>query len=269
MEHASTSRKLSEEIREVTAVMESLGLSKYEARTYIALVAHGQGPADLIAETAGIPRTSCYKALESLEERGMAHVSEGRPRIFRAEHPAAVRKMFESRIEEAFSKLEMAYEVLSERGIPQLVYTIVGKDRVLAKMGELLDGTERRFIISTPLLSEIRRHLRKEIKNALYRGVEVVVITEPGQRVPEGVVVHRRRGLIATDVISDGVRALLVSPDLNACGYTDNPSLASHLERFLEIVMAHGGHPDDVHSVGRGSGSGGGRRGENRYSGRG
>ena len=77
------------------------------------------------------------------------------------------------------------------------------------------------------------------MENAVKRGVDLVVITAPGQKAPGGVRVVRRSGLIATDVISDGTRALLASPDLNACGYTDNPALAEHLERFLEILMEH------------------------------
>jgi hypothetical protein len=47
----------------------------------------------------------------------------------------------------------------------------------------------------------------------------------------------RRSGLIATDVISDNKEALLASPDLNACGYTDNALLAEHMQRFLEIMI--------------------------------
>jgi len=47
--------------------------------------------------------------------------------------------------------------------------------------------------------------------------------------------VHRK-GLIATDVIVDGASALIAAPDLSACGYTDNASLAKHLENFLEII---------------------------------
>jgi len=50
--------------------------------------------------------------------------------------------------------------------------------------------------------------------------------------------VYWRKGLIATDIIADGERALLASPDLSACGFTDNAALAAHLESFLRILMA-------------------------------
>ena len=62
-----------------------LGLSPYEARAYIALIAHGYGNADVIAATAQIPRTSAYRILQSLENKGFAIGTQGRPKIFKPE----------------------------------------------------------------------------------------------------------------------------------------------------------------------------------------
>ncbi|MCK4717273.1 MAG: TrmB family transcriptional regulator [Thermoplasmata archaeon] len=225
------------EVEKAAKTLEIIGLSAYESRAYMALVAHGYGTADTIAQTARIPRTSCYKALEKLEEEGLAYSMEGRPRVYRPEPPDTARRMVQARLDDTFDKLDMIYQVLSDRGMPQLVYTVMGRDRVLRKLGEMLDTATTRFIISTPVLSEIRKELKKHVENALKRGVEVMVITVPGQKVPPGVKVFRRRGIIATDVVCDGTRALLAASDLNACGYTDNPALAEHLERFLDILM--------------------------------
>jgi len=230
---------IEEEVEKASKTLEVIGLSSYESRTYMALVAHGYGTADTIAQTARIPRTSCYRALEGLEEKGLAYSTEGRPRVYRPEPPETVRRMVQVRLDETFDKLEMVHEVLSDKGMPQLVYTVMGKAKVMHKLGELLDTSTTRFILSTPYLSEIRKALQKNIDHAVKRGVEVMIITAPGQKGIRGVRVVRKKGLIATDVISDGTRALLASPDLNACGYTDNPELSEHLERFLQIVMEH------------------------------
>src|SRR2546427_178487 len=138
---------LDQEFERATRTLESIGLSGYEARGYIALVAHGYGSAETIAETAKIPRTSAYK------------------------------------------------------------------------------------------VSEIRENVGKKIEQAIARGIRFTIITEPGQKIPEGASVVNRKGLIATDVIVDGSAALIAAPDLSACGYTDNASLSRHLENFLEIIM--------------------------------
>src|SRR5437870_5655798 len=70
------------EFERATKTLESIGLSGYEARGYIALVAHGYGSAETIAETAHIPRTSAYKVRQSLRQKGFAiSRSRGEPPV--------------------------------------------------------------------------------------------------------------------------------------------------------------------------------------------
>jgi len=232
---------LKEEYEKASKTLESIGLSTYEAKGYIALVAHGFGSAEIIAETAGIPRTSAYKVLQGLCSKGFAVSTRGRPMIFKPEPPGKIKDRVLKHLADTFDKLETVHEVLRDKGEPQLVYTITEKSRVLNKIGELMDSATRSFIVSTPTFFEIRERLLRHIENAVKRGIRFTVITEPNQKVPEGIEVHWKKGLIATDVISDGETALLASPDLNACGFTDNASLARHLENFLQILTEHKG----------------------------
>lgn len=228
---------LEKESGAVSKTLESIGLSSYEARGYVALVAHGYGSAETIAETAKIPRTSAYKVLQSLCSKGFAISARGRPTIFKPESPAKIKEKVIERLSESFDKLDLIHEILREKGEPQLVYTITGKARLLEKVGELLDRATESFIVATPSFYEIRERLTKKLENAIDRGVRVTIITEPMQKVPEGSTVYWRKGLLATDIIADGERALLASPDLSACGFTDNAALAAHLESFLRILM--------------------------------
>ncbi|MFQ6128421.1 MAG: TrmB family transcriptional regulator [Thermoplasmata archaeon] len=231
---------LKEEYTRIIGVLQSLGLSNYEARVYIALVAHGFGDAETIASTARIPRTSSYKALQSLCSKEFAFSTSGRPSIYKPEMPDRIKERILREVSNAFDKLSSIHEIVRDKGEPQLVFTITGKVRVMTKIGELLDKSSEKFMISTPTFSEIRESHKKRLEAAIRRGIRVTIITEPGQKVPEGADVHWRRGLIATDVIVDGGEALIASPDLNACGFTDNPYLARHLESFLSIMISHG-----------------------------
>jgi sugar-specific transcriptional regulator TrmB len=228
---------LAAEFKEASVRLGMIGLSPYEAMTYIALVAHGFGDAETIASTAGIPRTSSYKVLQSLQRKGFAIATSGRPVIYKPEPPAKMREMVSSQITETFEKLELLHEIVGEKGEPQLIYTITGREKVLAKIGEMLDLSTSTLLISTPVFAEIRDGMARKFQNALQRGVAITVITAPFQRVKDEVRVIRNTSLIATDVISDQQRALLASLDLTACGYTDNPELARHLLRFLEILI--------------------------------
>jgi sugar-specific transcriptional regulator TrmB len=227
---------LLEEYAKISGTLSRLGLSEYESRAYIALVAAGHTTPTLVAEIAQIPRTSAYRTLESLEAKGYARSKAERPRTFAAVEPSELGEALASEVRETFQKIESVKDILSERGIPQLVYTILGKDRVLEKIGEMLDKSENSFVISSPSIAEFRRKLAKRFTNAFSRGVRITVITSPFVKVPKRAHAIRREGLIATDVISDGKTALLASPDLSACGYTDNEALSAHLQDFLRIM---------------------------------
>jgi sugar-specific transcriptional regulator TrmB len=133
--------------------------------------------------------------------------------------------------------------VVAEHGEPQLVYLLSGREKVLQKIGELLDQSTEAFILTTPQISELRDELGKKIQHAVKRGVHVTFITSPLQRIPEGVEFVQRENLRATEALSDGAHALLAAPGLEACGFTDNPILIAHLKQFLEMVLEKG--PDE------------------------
>lgn len=228
---------IGEEYNKIAAILGKIGLSDYESKAYVALIAKNHATAEEIAELARIPRTSAYKALQSLKEKRFVTLTEGRPAIFHAIPIEETRESVLEEIKDTFDKLHMIQGMLSERGTPQLVYTISGRKGVLSKIGEMLDSATRSFIISTPVMAEIRNEHAQRFRDAVKRGVEVVIIAEPSVKMPESTRVHRRKDLLATDVISDGRTAMIASPDLSLCGYSDNPFISSHLENFIRMSV--------------------------------
>jgi len=233
----------SDEFRKAAEVLGKVGLTQYEARAYIALVGRGLGDAASLATAAGIPRTSAYKVLESLAEKGYAKPTGGKPILFRPTPPLDVAENLKTAVQEVFDKLAMLHRVVAEHGEPQLVYLLSGREKVLQKIGEMLDQSNEAFILTTPQLAEIRDELGKKIQHAVKRGVRVTFITTPLQRIPEGVEYVQRENLRATEALADGAHALLAAPGLEACGFTDNPILIAHLKQFLEMVLEKG--PDE------------------------
>jgi len=218
---------------EIIVVLKRIGLSDYESKAYLALVMRSHGTAEEVSDQAGIPRTSAYKVLDSLRARGMVSSTGGRPAVFRPAPPQEVKEKLLADTERAFQKMERLQGVLSERGTPQLVYTIVGRERTLAKIGEMIDSSREALLISSPLMRDIVQEHGGRIANAIKRGVRVRVVAEPSAKVPENAEVMRKQDLLATDVIADSEQAMIASPDLSICGYTDNPFLAAHFEYFL------------------------------------
>ena len=236
----SLGSETSQEYQRAVEVLGRVGLTVYEARAYIALVARGVGDAATLAQAARIPRTSAYKVLESLAEKGYAVPSGGKPILFRPKPPLEMADALKSAIQEVFEKLDSLHRIVGERGEPQLVYLLAGKEKVLGKIGDLLDQSQSTFILTTPQIAEIRDELGKRITHAVKRGVRVTFVSAPLQKVPEGVEYVTRENLIATEVLADGEHALLAAPGLDACGFTDNPILTAHLRQFLEVILEKG-----------------------------
>ncbi len=230
----------SDEFRRATEVLARVGLTQYEGRAYIALVARGVGDAATLATAAGIPRTSAYKVLESLAAKGYAKPTGGKPILFRPTPPLEVADQLKGAIQEVFEALANLHRMVAEHGEPQLVYLLSGRERVLQKIGELIDQSSRTFILTTPGIADIRDELGKKVQHAVKRGVQVTFVTAPLQRVPEGIEYVPRENLLATEVLADGAHALLAAPGLDACGFTDNPILTTHLKQFLEVVLESG-----------------------------
>lgn len=226
-----------QEYRTAARNLNMFNLSEYELRAYISLIIHGYGSAETVAKTANIPRTSAYKVLQSLSDMGFAYGTKGRPRIFKPESPDRLRKVGADMVAATFNRLEEISDLLSDRGEPQLVYTITGRDRVVKKICEIIDKTEEYMVISTPSFTVFKKDIEKKLINAINRKVEITLITERSGRLPDGIQIIKRKQLIATDIVSDGQIAFIADSSLDTCGYTENPLLAKHVERFLVISM--------------------------------
>ncbi|GGM66841.1 hypothetical protein GCM10007108_01290 [Thermogymnomonas acidicola] len=229
-----------EQVSRIQENLKMLGLSAYEAQGFIALVYHGVANADTVADTAQIPRTSAYKVMESLVKKGFVRETEGRPKMFKPEDLNKLEDEISSKVRSLFEDLRQVRALQPSKGQPQLVYTIYGRQNVMMKIGEMINLTESEIFICTPKVKEIRTEMRKEIENAIKRGVKLIFVTPPNKRVPPNITVYRKEGLIATDIVSDKTRALLAGADLDACGYTDNPALALHVYQFITMMMRDG-----------------------------
>jgi len=229
--------KLLERYKKVRDDLALLGFSEYETRAYVALVALQLSDAETIAMTAQVPRTSMYKVLEGLVRKGYVAVTEGRPRQYAPDPPLVLKERIFSRLGETFDDLESIHGILREKGMPQVIYTISGREKVLNKMGELLGMAKQRVMVSTSSANILRENLEKKFMDARNRGVEISVITLPGQKFIPDVKTMRRSGLIATDMVIDGRHALIAGASLDVCGFTDNAVLAQHLEGFLAMMM--------------------------------
>lgn len=225
------------EKEDMIILLKKTGLSDYEAKAYLALVRRSHGSAEDVADVAEIPRTSAYKVLESLQRKNFVSSRGGRPAVFHPVPPLEIRDRMSAELERTFTSLDRIRGTLTDKGTPQLVYTLVGKEKILSKIGDLLDQCKERFFLSSPELLEINNAFTTKFANALKRGVKVTVVAEPSARVPDATEVIRKKDLLATDVVMDSEVALMATPDLSICGFTDNAFLAAHLDNFFQMSL--------------------------------
>jgi sugar-specific transcriptional regulator TrmB len=218
--------------------LKRLGLTSYEAKCYVSLV--GLGPSDprKVAADASIPYPSAYEALRKLAADGWAEVVTDRPRRYRARKPARVRAMVDARVGEAFEELERMY---NPRPAPEaeLVYTIRGREKVLGKIYELVEGATESIVLVAPTVGLQDGRLLTLLEEAIARGVELRAVgdEEATGVLPPGAEI-RTGSLVAVDLLVDGKAALISLPDYSACGWIDSPAVASHFSQFLELLWA-------------------------------
>ena len=224
--------------REVLDVLRRLGLSKYEANAYVALVGLSTGTATEIANIAGIPETSAYRALNGLVQKGFAEVSLGRPIIYRAVRPKQIKDKIIKHLENAFFSLEEIYGSIEKEITPEIIYTIRGKEKVYAKIKEIIENAKAKILISAPwefikVISPILKTVNKSVL------LEIITDSYPEGTFSESVKIRLDFPLFAVDLAVDSSYSLIALPDLSVAGLSDNPLVAQHFEQFLNLRWLH------------------------------
>jgi sugar-specific transcriptional regulator TrmB len=139
----------------------ALGLTTYEAKTYLALVRRDSFAAADVARVAGIPRQRIYDVLASLVQKGLASQRPGSPVKYAAAPPGiAIERLLQIRRNE-LEKLEQDSRAMIDALAPAfaegqkerdpLEYIEVLRDRaaINERFDELQAGIEREILVFT------------------------------------------------------------------------------------------------------------------------
>ncbi|HYC26398.1 MAG TPA: helix-turn-helix domain-containing protein, partial [Nitrososphaerales archaeon] len=216
--------------------LQDLGLTSYEARCYVALASLGPSDPAKVAAEADIPKPSAYTALRVLASKGWVDLVVKKPAVYRAKPPGSIKAMVSSRVDGTFEELAKAYrsEPADEA---ELVYTIRGADKVLAKIYELVRESRESVVFVSPTMGMEDSKLLLLLEAALARGVKVRALGDEGAlgMLPPGAEI-RIGSLVAVDLLVDDKVALIALPDYSAAGWIDSPAVASHFKQFLELM---------------------------------
>ena len=229
-------------VAETTSVLESLGLTEYEARCFVALTRVGQGTAREIAEVADVPRPRVYDSVEALQGRGLADVQDAQPRRFRAPDPhdavETIRREYGRRLDRLDGLLPRLQSPPAREDRAG-VWVVEGDEAVSDRLAGLAgDATEELFVVVAveDLLTE---EVTAELAAAADRGVSITLGSPSGEireavatATPDASVVETwtwwedypiRPGEISAILMADA-EELLVSSEIE----TDLPGVAKH-----------------------------------------
>ncbi len=91
-----------------------MGLTRYEAMIYYALVKLGEAKAIEVAQASGVPREKTYQILRTLEERNMIKRVDSKPRKWIPLPPTAIFKEVVEQQKKTIAKIEEALRSLQE-----------------------------------------------------------------------------------------------------------------------------------------------------------
>jgi predicted transcriptional regulator len=162
--------------------LKSLGLTKYEALVYIALIQASGATATELHELSGVPRASVYPVLERLSQKRLVSISNTSPKRFSPAKPDdAIEHLLhsiESDAKQAKSVLNRMYTQSHRpgRGDQELIWSIHDDDHIRSRLLELLQGAKE-----TVRIIFYWDHLKKEIIDTLLSlepTVHIEIITD-------------------------------------------------------------------------------------------
>ena len=140
--------------------LKNFGLSKYEAKAFLALSMHGPLSAASLSEKSNIPQSKIYNVMKNLILKSLAESWNSKPQRFRAVKPKhAFRKIIEGKrteIEKLNNKTNLIISQLKpfeKKGEKLGVWTGRGRKAFLEKAAEMIGRTKKMGLATTSKFS--------------------------------------------------------------------------------------------------------------------
>lgn len=162
---------------EAVDALESLGLTEYEARCFVALTRLATGTAKEVSQVADVPRSRVYDTVERLEQRGLVEVQQSEPREYKAVPiemaTRRIREDYDSRINAAENSLKHVEEPDSPED--EGIWAITQTEHVTDRIETFVDDAEETIHHLFATDDVVDDRILDGFDGAADRGVRVVV----------------------------------------------------------------------------------------------
>ena len=124
------------------AILKGIGLTMYEAQSYVTLTSLISSTASEVSEKSGIPRSKIYDVLKGLIEKNFIEVEDGRPLTYTVKSPVEVlgreKERINTEIDDTITRLTNVYE----NGMTQVqapIWRIYGVEKIIAQEIEIIN----------------------------------------------------------------------------------------------------------------------------------
>ncbi len=168
-------------------VLRDFRFSDYEIRVLLCLIQEGELTASEISEKSGIPRTSVYDVIRSLESKGLVE-SYGKPRKFRTISAERLVEIFSAKLKERLDVLSSSLKELEKKSKKEVVELVRGEiayrliDEILSKSKEIkvyaisLNDELRRILDKTKGKKEVKEFKKGKITHGIIFADDKVII---------------------------------------------------------------------------------------------
>lgn len=173
-----------------------LGLTEYEAKSYISLNRIGIAKAADIHMVSGVPRSAVYGTLAKLEEKGLIEAEYGKPMRYKSIEPSkAIKKLINLINTNSEDLMEFLEESKAENmlsGTSDSVWTLRSAKNLIAKLNEMISSANEEiiFLAYYPLFSDsgepfpIFKSVMSTILQKMHEGLRLRVICMDTNQIP-------------------------------------------------------------------------------------
>lgn len=134
---------------DITALLQQLGFSEYEARAYQALLQRSPLNGYELAKASGLPRANVYAVLQKLEERGAAvRLDMPTGARYAPIAPAELTQRIAARFQGVLSATQQALEQVAAPADPTYVWNIQGYAAMIEHASALIDATQEHLLVA-------------------------------------------------------------------------------------------------------------------------
>ena len=160
---------------DITALLQQLGFSEYEARAYLALLQRNPLNGYELAKVSGLPRANVYAVLQKLEERGaVVRLDTPSGTRYAPIAPAELTERIAGRFQDVLRATEQALAELATPADTEYVWNIQGYEAMIEHAHTLIDTCQEGLLVA--LGRQEATALADSLAQAETRGVAVTTL---------------------------------------------------------------------------------------------